>query len=589
VKDRAVWVDQALSEVRSQQHSPLILRLSAQSEESLADGLTQLAEQQLALSRAPGGLYDESSCRALPALGGWLFRARSVGHSGLLVVLEEIDTWLDRRGWPVESHEAFTVLGALLEERLVRPVSVLCSVRSGDASGNAAIPAAVVALFDARVSLNPAATVVRDPSTIVSVLSGRSFTRGALADAVSQWADVPDDETMIVFSSPLAPTLVPSMATDGTVNDTRGPLDHGVAAALDETSLSWKSTVLTDGSRTQAQAVNATTPTRSHHWGRTLRAAIEVRTALESLGAAKSRRSVLQLERVFVRSVSKLPLALEMLQSGVDQLDADAGPLTLDEPASDVGDRPAQRTRQGATLLRRGVAALTAFEEAFSSAYHSAHGAWIAGAARPTMLHDVVAALHTTAAERAARTTAVLILSGLRADLWAAVQAALVQQTPGLSVIRQAMHWAASPVTSAMQKSLLSRGNSALGVAPAEAHEPPVPRSLDEAAQLRREHVGHTEIHRNTLYSQVFLDSAMHSLTDVVAQTQARTVRAVQNFVAGFPRDSLLLVAADVGSRLSSKFGLIATDTDVSAFEVLLPHTLFLWSLDSGECTNESP
>lgn len=548
IKERAQWVDQLVAHARAESNPPLILRVSAQSQELLADALTQVAEQSLEQLRAPGALYDESSCKALPALGGWLFRARSVRKSGILCVLEEVDTWLDRRGWPIESHESFAVLGALLEERQVRPVSIFCTVRSSDASGNPAIPAAVAALFDQRVTLNPAPTVVRDPSSVVAVLSGRSFTRASLAQTVTQWADLADDEAMVVFSSPLAPTIVPAAEV---------PVTQSNGANIEEPSLPWVPSVL-PGEMKIAPAEPAA-PVISTQWGHTLRAALEVRSALESLGSPSARRSTAQLEKAFVRSVSKLPLALDVLKEGAAQLDAQGS-----------------ATSQGSTLLRRGSQAVREFDQTFSVAYNSAQVAWAAGATRPTMLHDVVASLHTMAAERAVRATAVLVLSGLRWDLWTKVCSLLLAQCPGLDTIHQGIHWAAKPLTTAMQKSLLIRGAAALGATPAEQNEPPAPRSLDEASQLRREHVGRMEIHRNTLYSLVFSEPEL-TIASAVSQTQERTVRALSTFVAGIPKDSLLLVAADVGSALPHGTGFPLTDGDVSSFEVLVPHTLFLW------------
>ncbi len=551
-QERSRWVDQLLTEWKDDPQSPLILRISAQSQEHFVEALTTAAEQSLERLRAPGALYDESSCKALPALGGWLFRARAVGRVGILCVLEEIDTWLDRRGWPIESHEALSALGALLEERTARPISIFCTVRASDASGSPAIPAAVAALFDTRITLSPASSVVRDPSTIVSVLAGRSFTRLSLAQTVTQWANVADDEAMIVFSSPLTPTLVAT--------------PDSIAPSTEEPSLAWTSSNYSaHSSRSADETAPIVDSAVALRWGQTLRSAIEVRSALEALETGQTRRSTLQLEKLFVRSVAKLPLALEVLKEGGAQLDP--------------------QSPQGTTLLRRGAQALREFELGFSQAYSSAYGAWAAGATRPTMLHDVVASLHKTAAERAVRATAVVILSGLRWDFWPKVSAAVLQNCAGLSVVHQGIHWAAKPVSTVMQKSLLVRGDAALGAIPSEQPEPPTPRSLDEAAVFRREHVGRAEIHRNILYSLAFSE-AEGGLVSVMAQTQERAVRALSTFIAGLPRDSLLLVAADVGSTLAHRNATSLTGPEVSAFEVLLPHTLFLWSLDGALCTN---
>ncbi len=57
-------------------------------------------EAALEARRAPGGLYEDRGDEVVRSLGGWLFRARSVGFSGLALFIDDLDGHLDARGRP---------------------------------------------------------------------------------------------------------------------------------------------------------------------------------------------------------------------------------------------------------------------------------------------------------------------------------------------------------------------------------------------------------------------------------------------------------------------------------------------------------
>lgn len=575
---RSEWIERALAAASAGEAAPpLVVRVRARAPSSLADELTVRAEEALERLRAPGGLYEESSCSALPALGGWLFRARSVRRSGLLFVIEEVDGYLDLRGDRDRAEDALEALGLLLEERERRPVSLLCSVRAADAAGTPAIPAAIVALFDERASLGAASAVARDPSSLVAVLSGRSFTRESLARAVAAWTDVSDDESVIVFSSPLSPTMLPAVAS-ADEPEVRWPSEApppeqrpSVAPeALADAVATTERPTAKGRSRSKSDAEHA-------RYMPTFRAAIELRSALDALGEPSARRSTRQLERAFSRSICRIPLALEVLRVGAPAVGATV-----------------------AHLERRATQTLALFEQSFAEAYSSAFSAWAAGATRPTMLPDLVQRLHELATECGARSTALVLCTGLRADEWPALSVALRSRAAGLSVLEEGLHWAARPVTVAAQRAMLARGAAAIGAPINAQDEPPAPRSLEEAALPRREVTSQGEFQRISAYRHVLSreikDSkeakdgreatpsrdALQPLSTRFEKARSRVAPSLAAFVAGLPSGSLVLLAADVGAAAP----MIATDDsrssdalrEPSVFEVLVPHAFLLWA-----------
>lgn len=560
---RAAWIEQARA--LDLPGGPLVVAVRARAEVDLTEVLTAAVEERLEQLRAPGALYDESSCAALPALGGWLFRARAAGRAGVLVVIEELDQALDLRGDRAHAEEALAALGELLEERERRPLSLLCTVRAADASGAPAIPAAVAALFDERAALGAATAIARDPASLVASLAGRSFNRASLARAVLAWTDVRDDESVIVFSSPLAPTMIPSALT-AEEPEVRWPSDAppnprsaaGLRATSDEAPAT-RPERLDRIERIERATRDARhdEPARSkvtERWLPTLRAALALRSALDTLGDPTVRRSTRQLEQAFARSVSKIPLALEELRAGAPTVGAHA-----------------------ANLERRASDALVAFERAFREAYASAFVAWAAGASRPTMLPDLYERLHAMAAARAARTAALVLCTGLRADEWPALSTAIRARAEGLTVLEDGLHWAARPVTVAAQRALLARGAAALGAPLPERDEPVAPRSLEEASTPRREVTARGEYHRISAYHHRLSAPEAGSLSVRLEQARARVAPAVASFVAALPAGSLVLLAADVGATHPRSDDESAAGGEPSVFEALVPHAFLLW------------
>ncbi len=294
----------------------------------------------------------------------------------------------------------------------------------------------------------------------------------------------------------------------------------------------------------------------------TLRAAIDLRSALDALGEPTARRSTRQLERAFSRSITKIPLALEALRAGSSAL----GASTLH-------------------LERRAVQTLAAFEKSFGEAYASAFSAWAAGATRPTMLPDLAQRLLALAAECGARSTALVLCTGLRADEWPALSAAIRARASGLSVIEEGLHWAARPVTVAAQRALLARGAAAIGAPINAQDEPPAPRSMEEASLPRREVTAQGEFHRISAYRHVLGRevkdgaSSKDSLSARFEKARAKVAPSLASFVTGLPSGSVVLFAADVGANAPA-FAASAEDSrasEPSVFEVLVPHAFLLW------------
>ncbi len=542
---------------------PLVLRVRPRGDGTLVDELTARAEEALDRLRAPGALYDESACAPLPALGGWLFRARAARRAGILVVLEELDGCLDLRGDRDRAESALAALGQLLEERARRPLSLLCTVRASDPAAHPALPAPLAALFDERVSLGGARAVARDPGGLVAMLAGRTFTRASLARAVSAWCEVPDEDSVLVFSSPLAPTRVPMASEVHAVPTLEEPAAHPpseapllfadrpLGAASRESPL--------DPGPTSASAAREPAPLgpAPRAWMDVFRAALSLRSALDTLGDPSARRSTRQLERAFSRSIVPIPRALESLRAGGASLGA--------------------RTDQ---LERRAVDSLRGFERAFSEAYASAFAAWVAGATRPSMLPDLEARLRDLALERGARATAVVLCTGLRADGWSDLREGLVASASGLALLEQGLHWAARPVTVAAQRALWSRGPSALGAPDSHVDQPPVPRSLEEASQPRRERVGRGEIHRITGYRHAL--SVEGSLSERLALARRAVLPPLASMITAMPPGSLVLLAADVGAREDPPVAGAPAKaaSEPSVFEALLPHAFLLWGAE---------
>lgn len=172
-------------------------------------------EGALTQARAPGGLYDDRGGGLLRHLGGWIFRARTVRFCGVVVVLDELQRQVDRRGRA--GHDEVTPeIASLLAACASRALTVVASAAASSASGTPALAPSLRDAFTHHVSLGAPPTVTRDPASLVTSLAGRSFAPESLVRAIFGWLDLPhpaddrvDDDTVVVFSSPLNPPLVP--------------------------------------------------------------------------------------------------------------------------------------------------------------------------------------------------------------------------------------------------------------------------------------------------------------------------------------------------------------------------------------------
>ncbi|MFO0627430.1 MAG: hypothetical protein U0325_17610 [Polyangiales bacterium] len=164
---------------------PLVVRVPGPGAEvRLPDAITDAVESALEARRAPGGLYEDRGDEVVRSLGGWLFRARSVGFSGLALFIDDLDGHLDGRGRPGASFEPWfrTLLGAIAR----RAVTLVATARAADAAGAPSLPQETVALFSLRESLGgPSTVLARDPSTLVAALARRTFSRASLHRARS--------------------------------------------------------------------------------------------------------------------------------------------------------------------------------------------------------------------------------------------------------------------------------------------------------------------------------------------------------------------------------------------------------------------
>ena len=217
---RAAHLDDLARALAAATDPPLVVRLrpgDAPAQDIVAR-IHDAVESALTQARAPGGLYDDRGGGLLRHLGGWIFRARTVGHPGLVVVLDELQRQVDRRGRRAD-EAGLAELAALLAACGGRALSVVASAAASSAAGSPALAAALRDGFTQQVNLGAPPTVTRDPASLVSSLAGRSFSPDALTRAIFGWLDLPDptddrvdDDTVVVFSSPLTPPLVPEPA-----------------------------------------------------------------------------------------------------------------------------------------------------------------------------------------------------------------------------------------------------------------------------------------------------------------------------------------------------------------------------------------
>jgi hypothetical protein len=377
---RAQHLDALCDALAAGPDAPLVVRLGPYVPGArLAEALPDAMERSLDALRAPGSLYEDRGAEALRSLGSWIFRARTVRRPGLVIVIDDLDRWLDARGRGGDDPAGWfaPIVRAVSE----RAVSVLGACRAGTAAGTPAVPSSLSALFDRVISLGGPPTVTRDPSSLPATLAGRTFSRPGLVDALHGWLDLPPaapdtdaDDVLVVFSSPLAAPRL---------------------SAPDE-PLEWARPALVSlppprPSPSLAPAPEA--PAAQPLSAEALRDAPATLAAQVSLGVALRRLLHLRLDdpdtvrAAFAEDVLPLPRTLDRARRGAAALGAPT-PLVLDRARS--------------TLAR--------FELAFAAS-REAVLAPLPGLAALT------ARLARTAESSDARGTAVVLLTGWRADL----------------------------------------------------------------------------------------------------------------------------------------------------------------------------
>lgn len=214
---RARRLDELAASLAALPEGPLVVRVDPGAGDAIAR-VHDAVEGALTKARAPGGLYDDRGGGLLRHLGGWIFRARTVRFSGLVIVLDELNRMVDRRGRE-GADEVAPEVASLLAACGSRALTVIASAAASSASGSPALASPLREGFAHHESLGAPPTVTRDPASLMTSLAGRSFGPDALVRAIFGWLDLPhpsddrvDDDTVVVFSSPLTPPLVPEPA-----------------------------------------------------------------------------------------------------------------------------------------------------------------------------------------------------------------------------------------------------------------------------------------------------------------------------------------------------------------------------------------
>jgi hypothetical protein len=382
---RVALLSEARAALRARSPRWLVVHLPARTRGArFDDALAAAVDDALHAAGAPEALHDETSPAAL--VGSWLYRARATGDEGLVIVLDELDAWLDGRA----SVSAAASVVALLAQCHRVPLSLLASVRASSAAGAPALPAEVLAAFEHTVSVGPiVATVTRDPTGLTAVLAGRSFHRAGVLSAVESWLALPPpspdhdvDDLAIVFTSPLASPVLPLPA---------------------DLVLDWGEPRPVGSVPPPAPSKSPVGPAEVTLWAEGLRAAITLGESVRRVYAAPV-TSVAEAEHCFRDVVARLPLA------------ADA--------AARVGEATGASTAQLQAAARD---ALARFDRALAPLC-----AAVADGAPARRIDDLGDALTEHAARIGARSTAFVWLPGLRADLWRRFVERVIPRVPGL-------------------------------------------------------------------------------------------------------------------------------------------------------------
>ncbi len=376
--DEAVHALAALRPRRAVVH----LNTPGPSHRPFAEALATAVDEALHALHAPDSLDDAQG--PMP-VGSWMFRARAAHRDGLLVVIDDLDAWLDARGGASSVTDAL----ALLQARRRSPLSVLASARAASASGAPALAPEVLAAFDRTVSLGAApATVTRDPSTLVAALAGRTFHLSGLQSSIAKWLELPPavqgadaDDTLIVFSSPLASPALP-----------------------DDPPVAWSAPPTPPAPPPTAPRAPAG-PEEIARWSSGLRTAIELGTAVRRARLA-SVTDPASAERAFLDAVARIPAAL-----------------------AEVGAVATSTSAELRHLDTAAALALAQFEARFEAVLRDVE------AGRHTVLtvEGTFAKVGALAAHTDARATAIVAVPGLRCDHLARFESRVLAQVKGLA------------------------------------------------------------------------------------------------------------------------------------------------------------
>lgn len=375
---------------------PLVVRVHGPAAEvRLPDAIADAVESALEARRAPGGLYEDRGDEVVRSLGGWLFRARSVGFSGIAIFIDDLDGHLDARGRPDAPSEAWfrALLGAVAR----RAVTLVATTRAADAAGAPSLPQETVAQFSLRESLGgPSTVLARDPSTLVAALAGRTFSRASLHRALDAWLDVPTDpadDAVLVFSSPLSPPALPSIPPAVFSEPAPRHSDIRPSRALEGVALGDLS-----------------------EWSTALSASVELAAAIRVARNAPLAEKD-SLENSFRLGLARMPRRMERVAAGASRLGVDAP-----------------------RMIARAAELLAQYESAVASLLHG-HAV-----DEPSLgeLTDLCAA-HASAL--GARVSAAVVLTGLRADLGETFGPGVISSLPGARVVAHGLRWTAPAST----------------------------------------------------------------------------------------------------------------------------------------------
>ncbi len=336
-------------------------------------------------------------------LGDQLFRARAIGAAGLVLSVDPLAALRS----PALTPEDSSTLVALAYATKNRPFVLLLDDEDRDAPAYGR-PVALLALLDPRLVRTMPAPVAAPPAPPATVVEPEPETLSepsppsfdlAPATTVDRVDDVPRTETV--------PPVVASEANHALalVEATAGEADED-EAELDEEP------------------------------------AEHVFVPVDHEVVAAHARALAQVRG---------PQPLAMLKS-----------LFLSHYVA-LGEILAEAKAHGAPIEPRSVTAFTTFRKNFERAYADAFPTFALTGKRPKMVLDAFEEATRLARASGARSTSLLLVPSLRADLGQRTHEALSHMLPEDALVESGLLFAALPTSSARQEDTLARGVAALG------------------------------------------------------------------------------------------------------------------------------